>query len=300
LGWPEQIVETEYTVSGQVRKTRTRYDDRSRIFSKTENLHYDEQGRISRITDGSGNTLVSNTYLAAGPLRFQDYFKDGAAGGIQFRYDFAGRVLESNHMKWTGTEWAELPTYREKLRYDEYGQVIRRDYRLGPTQASDPQKPYRSFRYAYDDFNRLISADYGVAADNGWSQVNSSTEFDESIRYNADGNIVEMGRGANASNRALYKYQDGTHKLTGVEGLIRPGGLSRAGANYTYDGSGNLVFDKGLKRKVRFGWNGKPEENISCSTLNSAGNDCASIKSHFFFVYDAQGNRAAKVKVNHD
>lgn len=124
----------------------------------------------------------------------------------------------------------------------------------------------------------------------------SQDELDGSYRYDDDGRITKLARGSLAnspeSSWGDYNYYEHTHRLERIDNQVMAGGKDRsASGNYEYDLNGNIVEDKGLRRKIEYDYRNLPLQ-VTIYT-----DETMSVVEHATdYVYDAGGNRVAKIK----
>ena len=96
-----------------------------------------------------------------------------------------------------------------------------------------------------------------------WTQSNTNTtdNYAETFRYDANGNILQLNRNGNsqhpgglAMDRLNYTYRDGTNQLWSVQDGIAAGAYAgdidnQGGSNYSYDRIGILQ-----RRTFGFNW----------------------------------------------
>ena len=130
-----------------------------------------------------------------------------------------------------------------------YGNISRMVHELAHGNADFGQ--YRDVAYAYDQLNRLTSAD-DVEQD----------YFDEAFGYDAQGRIVAQRRDTSIAKNAggEYAYYANTNRLKSVaEGMGGTGddrNMSDAN-NVVYDSEGNLIDSNGEQFIVRIPRNDK-------------------------------------------
>jgi RHS repeat-associated protein len=169
----------------------------------TVNYGYDSVGRLSGLTDGSGNQIVTYTYDANGRLRLKtnnngtyttyQYDADGnvlslinyAAGGgtinSSFAYTYNALGLETSEVTLDGA-W----TYT----YDADGQLTHAVF-----ASTNPSVPSQDLAYNYDAMsNRLTTVINGVTTAYTTNNVNEYTSVGGVAEtYDADGNLTYDG-----------------------------------------------------------------------------------------------------------
>jgi RHS repeat-associated protein len=201
----------------------------------TVNYAYDSVGRLSQLTDGSGNVIVTYTYDADGRLSEKvngngtyttyQYDADGnvlhlinyAPGGTinsRFDYTYNSMGLETSEATLDGT-W----TYT----YDVDGQLIDAVF-----ASTNPTVPSQDLAYSYDAMgNRISTVINGVATPYTTNDVNEYTSVGGvADTYDADGNLTSDGTNT-------YTYNS-LNQLIGISG---PSGTT----TYTYNALGQQV-----------------------------------------------------------
>jgi|GEM_PF-1031666 len=158
------------------------------------------------------------------------------------------------------------------------------------------------YTYLYDQLNRLLNTRqhvFGAASGSfmgNWTQSNTNTtdNYAETFRYDANGNMLQLNRNGNsqhpggqAMDRLNYTYRDGTNQLWSVQDGIAAGAYAgdidnQGGSNYSYDRIGNLIGDV--------------SENISQVNWTVYGKIGNIQKKQAFlgYVYNAGGERVVK------
>jgi RHS repeat-associated protein len=229
-----------YNVIGQ----RTQSVDQTGF---TVNYTYDSLGRLSELTDGSGNLIVQYTYDAAGNLIQKT---NGNGTYTTYTYDADGNVLSITNYAYASGPVNSFDTYT----YDALGNVLTDTNQDGEwvyTYDADSQLIHAVFtpnnsdpdgltaqdiQYVYDPAgNRISETVNGVVTTYAVNNVNEYTSsttngITTSYQYDAAGNLIQE---ASAQGTTNYTY-DEENRLTGVAG---PGGTW----NYQYDALGNLI-----------------------------------------------------------
>ncbi|TCJ18412.1 RHS repeat protein, partial [Flaviaesturariibacter flavus] len=157
------------------------------------------------------------------------------------------------------------------------------------------------YSYTYDQLNRITGMDAytGLNSDgNNWSALSLSTNYQERVRYDANGNILGYLRnGTTAGGKPLamdsltYHYLAGTNQLGRVRDNVPATNYDKdiddqPVANYAYDPIGNLVKDslEGIRR-IEWTVYGK------IKAVHKGGDTTITYR------YDASGNRIAKTVI---
>ncbi|MDX2172812.1 MAG: hypothetical protein SFY56_06810, partial [Bacteroidota bacterium] len=178
-------------------------------------------------------------------------------------------------------------------------------------------EPYSFLRgFNYDQLNRITNAEVigrNVSGNNWVNAGTTTSEFNETFKYDQNGNITSLNRKSNAGamDNLTYYYYDAlntpynpqttipanapTNKLAYVvdgNGASTMGDIgTQAASNYSYDKIGNLVADA--------------SENISSIAWTVYGKiqsitRSSTAKPNIYYNYDAQGNRISKKVLNAD
>ena len=201
----------------------------------TTNYTYDAVGRLSKLTDGSGNLIVTYTYDANGRLSEKtngngtyttyQYDADGnvlhlinyAPGGTinsRFDYTYNALGLETTEATLDGT-W----TYT----YDADGQLIHAVF-----ASTNPSIPSQDLAYSYDAMgNRITTVINGVTTAYMTNDMNEYTSVGGvAYTYDADGNLISDG-----TNTYTYNSLNQMISVTGPSGTT----------TYTYNALGQQV-----------------------------------------------------------
>jgi RHS repeat-associated protein len=164
------------------------------------------------------------------------------------------------------------------------------------------------YNYEYDQLNRLVSMQaYRGFSGNSWSGITATTDHQESITYDGNGNIVSYLRNGNTSagkplamDNLGYHYKDSAgirlnNKLRYVTDAVTAVANytedidGQVADNYTYDQIGNLIKDSAEKIS-NIEWNVYGKIAQIWKDNSSAVGDLQRIA----YRYDASGNRISK------
>ncbi len=246
----------------------------------TVNYAYDPVGRLSGLTDGSGNPIVTYTYDPDGRLSLKtngngtyttyQYDADGnvlhlvnyaPGGSVNSRFDYSYNALglETSEATLDGA-W----TYT----YDADGQLVHAVF-----ASTNPDVPSQDLAYSYDAMgNRITTVINGVNTTYTTNNVNEYTSVGGvAYQYDADGNLLYDGTNTytyNALNQLVsvvgpsgtttYTYnalgQRVASTTNGVttQYLIDPSGIGNVVGQYTSDGSliADYTYGLGLASQV--------------------------------------------------
>jgi RHS repeat-associated protein len=153
------------------------------------------------------------------------------------------------------------------------------------------------YNYQYDQLNRLVHMDAWKRTATAWSALTSTTDYQENVAYDPNGNINTYSRNAYASglpgasgnsmDKLHYAYTPGTNKLDHITDTV-PGSVyndisTQDTLNYKYDSIGELIADKA--------------SNITGITWTVYGKIASITKTNdttIKYTYDAAGSRISK------
>lgn len=152
------------------------------------------------------------------------------------------------------------------------------------------------YNYQYDQLNRLVHMDAWYRDSTPWSAISKSTDFQEGVAYDPNGNITKYRRNGSTSTSSLamdslnYSYLSGTNQLDHITDSVTSWCstcndiTSQSAGNYQYDSIGELTADAAA--------------GISSITWTVYGKIASISKpahdSTILFTYDAGGNRISK------
>jgi hypothetical protein len=222
---------------------------------------YDNINRLSTVTTQyAGLTPVQEAfykYYANGKVQ---RLQLGTAQGVDYTYNERDWLQMINQQNITnasqdpgndGNNGIPIDKFGEVIGYDKSGQIVG-----GPAGSKQQfngniswliyqmsNVPFNSYpivgnTYAYDNANRLDSANFGYSYNNNTSwQV--TTAYNGSYTYDNVGNFQTLIRyGSTAGNEQdilRYSYNSGTNQVSSISGS--------SSATYTYDANGNVTSD---------------------------------------------------------
>lgn len=149
--------------------------------------------------------------------------------------------------------------------------------------------------YRYDQVQRLTEAKNEVLDQSNFTTNPIATLFNSSYEYDADGNIQRLKRNDGTGSGStiddiLYTYQSGSDRLSeaydqGYSSSTVDFPRMPSGANYFYDATGNLAYDKFDSSKMTWNVYGK---------LRSVVDSPAASPHIIYYDYDGLGNRVRK------
>lgn len=252
------------------------YDDIGRAYNKNQNVvnnyyKYNVRGWLTGINDGFFNT---------------------SATGIFFKEKLMYENLGGYSMPETNTPLGAANTYLN----GNIAQIL--------WQHAGASAKVRSYRYTYDDLNRVTMAKFSQREDplssGSWAWTDANTDYTMSnVSYDDNGNIKTMNHKGDPDapgppidmDLMTYAYQATSNKLAGVaDAAISSANpdleddVAHSFADYSYDPNGNLTKDgnKGITL-ITYSHLDKPQH------IDIPG------KGTIDYVYDAAGNRLQKL-----
>jgi RHS repeat-associated protein len=246
---------TRYTLDGNSRVTRVdlpggrflqfTYDRQGRRASMADQTgftvlyHYGEAGRLQRLTDAQGKSLVEYRYASGGRLERID---KGNGTFTVYGRDTSGRLNAITNSATDGTVLSRFDWV-----YDDFGRISSRDSHQGRWTysydslgqlsgaqfvSSTPELPDQDLRFEYDAAgNRTRTVSRGLESTYTANSLNQYTQTGEArMTYDALGGLATRTEG---SRTWKYSY-DAVGRVTRVEA---PEGTWR----YEYDALGNRV-----------------------------------------------------------
>jgi len=156
--------------------------------------------------------------------------------------------------------------------------------------------------YEYDVLNRLLSGGFQIYQGGAWT-VPGTGKYSTWYAYDPAGNIKRLLRhgypaaGGLVMDSLRYQYESGTSRLSYVSDSVTAGTYpddiddQTPGANYRYDGSGNLISDAQEGTWIRWNAEGKVEEVLKRSLTQVKG---LTVK----YLYNPAGNRVRKIVID--
>lgn len=255
-----------------------------------ESYEYDDSNRLKRIwhqVDNNQSTmLVEMDYNELGELTTKRLGTSVQA--VDYSYNIRGWLTKMNN----GTSLTENDKFGMELQYDAAGQYNGNIGKmLWKTEGGNGNQSTSEqfYNYAYDDLNRLVSANYAGSA-NGIYTV-------DNISYDMNGNIETLRRRYNSSTSYAdnldYDYEGNQLTSVGDSGddQLLFNEVNSDGTQideYEYDRSGNMIRD-----------NNKDITSITYNHLNLPSSiayvDPQDNIQSVDYTYDAQGTKLKKV-----
>jgi hypothetical protein len=154
------------------------------------------------------------------------------------------------------------------------------------------------YNYQYDQLNRLVAMDAWKRNNDSWGSLTHTTDFQERVSYDPNGNILSYIRHGNTAggkqlqmDRLAYHYKTGTNQLDYVYDTVPAGNYDvdideQAAGNYVYDSIGNLIKD-----------NAEGIASISWTVYGKISRIVKNDSTKIIYTYDAGGNRISKLVI---
>jgi len=151
----------------------------------------------------------------------------------------------------------------------------------------------------YDAYDRLADVEHGEGVTSDNLDFTTNFKYNSNYMYDEDGAISHAVRGkgnvSQIGDYAAYNYPSDSHRLSSVSGSISSTSPDRSASdNFVYDSNGNIILDRGAKKAMTYDYRNLPITVNECLTVE--GNTCGDVASVYFMVYDADGNRVAKIR----
>lgn len=241
--------ETELDFSGVALQTKTYHKRLSSDTEKviTETFEYDHQNRLKKhyhqVDSQPQELLADNTYNELSQLNNKKVGND--LQSIDYAYNIRGWMTKINdpanlNGKLFGYEIKYVNPASTGGRYN--GNITSIDWKK--SLAPGEESTLRRYDYQYDSLNRLIEAGFSTPD----SVVPTNSFFNETIRYDLNGNITHLWRTAPSfyGNYTelidhLDYYYEG-NKLTRIDDVTgNPSGYEGGNNTNGYDTNGNMT-----------------------------------------------------------
>jgi len=272
------IQTVEKNLNGGIDRTSFKYNFVGNILARQE--------RISP-TSGGMETVKNTiyTYDQRGRLLTETTTVDGTAHGtVSYAYDDLGKLITrtggngtAEHTTYNLQGWTTakntLSASSENIFYQQLAYYNPQKGTLplytgnisewAVTQGADATS---TFGFSYDNLNRLTN----TSRYEGAGTTASSTFTEKNLSYDANGNILTLGRyGANtATPEDNFTYTYNGNKLVNLSGTYN--GTPLNNASYAYDGNGNMTHDGRMNLDVTYDLFGMPQSVQQNGTLKCA------------------------------
>ena len=154
------------------------------------------------------------------------------------------------------------------------------------------------YSYQYDQLNRLTHMDAWKRTSTAWSALTASTDYQENVSYDPNGNILTYHRNretvgsSNQMDQLQYNYISGTNQLDHIydsfPGVSNANDIATQSAgNYQYDSIGELIGDAASNIT-----------NITWTVYGKIATITKSTDTVIKYTYDPSGNRISKTVVH--
>ncbi len=339
----KDIVTTRYNFTNKavgtyLEHTNPAATDGTNSIDVNTSILYDHAGRATKTTKqliyqsvSYSRTIAQNVYDALGQLKNKKIGQKSATDATeiendQYSYNIRGWLKGVNYYNGTTYSSQESSASNKWFAFDlgyDWG-MTSSQYNgniAGMRWKSAGDNKERAYGYAYDQANRLLSADF-TQYNTAWgtdSLLNFKVKIGDgttvSSAYDENGNIKRMqqwGLAGTASQQIddlMYTYaaSGGSNKLlqvtdNGVQPVTNIGDFKdkNTGSNdYGYDVNGNLITDKNKRINGVTDIDQTTPGAIIYNHLNlpyqiSVSNDDGSAKGTITYIYDAAGNKLEK------
>ena len=289
---------------------------------------YDAENRITNVQSSTDSVNWDNdafySYYAHGPLA-RTVLGQQQVQGINYAYTLQGWLKSINPAPYTGGAFTLRPDSTNNIvannAYNLLLNYFDGDYKpmspaAGPdngvsTTLGTAYRPLYNgnissmgvsinkvggpmlYNYQYDQLNRLVHMDAWKRTAPAWSALTPTTDYQENVTYDPNGNITAYSRNAftagsgNAMDKLHYAYLPNTNQLDHIVDTV-PGSqyndiATQDTTNYKYDAIGELIGDNA--------------SNITSITWTVYGKIASITKTNdttIRYTYDASGNRISK------
>lgn len=257
------VSSNQYDFVGNIIKTKKVHSGIENIVQIAE-FEYDHGDRLLRtyhqINNGPRVLLSAQQYNEISQLTGKALHKvnnENAFQCLDYRYNSMGWLTGVNQVQnTTPSKYADL--YNFKLSYDEtvagltntpqYNGNISAFIQTRPLEQESSNQYSNAFAYQYDEREQLTSSRY-VQANNPFR----NNVYNETLRYDANGNILELQRQGTDSNDIVQQIDNLAYTYNGnqLTKIVDSGNSAlgfkdlSVGANpdYSYDANGNLTSD---------------------------------------------------------
>jgi len=216
---------TEYLYGPAGQLLETRYPQEKDGARLVVTRSYDKQGRLSAIGqpgEGLAGAFATYTYDALGNVATEILGPSGAVATTRYEYNPPGALSRIDGSAFRQSlAYYEQPGYGGTTYYN--GVVARAD--TSYLAAGSPRDS--RWLYAYDGLSRL------TAAENLQTPADSLGAGPNPFRFDADGNILRYGVGADGARVRAYEYYAGTDRLRNADAPGTDG--------YRYDRDGDTI-----------------------------------------------------------
>jgi RHS repeat-associated protein len=231
-----------------VKNTLYTYDQRGRLLTETTTVNGTSQGTVSYAYDDLGK-LITKT--------------DGNGVTEHTTYNLQGWTTAKNTLNASSAN-----IFSQQLAYynPQKGTTPLYTGNISEWTVAQGANATSTFGFSYDNLGRLTNTNRYVGA----GATASSTFTERNLSYDANGNILTLSRyGASAATpEDNFTYTYNGNRLMNLAGTN--GGTALSGANYAYDGNGNMTHDGRMNLDVTYDIFGMPQSVQQNGTLKCA------------------------------
>jgi len=224
----------------------------------------------TNVVTATSSITMSTGFSVPSGSTFSAFISNGYLQTLNYAYNIRGQLLSMNSSQLTGAYTSSV--FGMQLLYDtqdsNVGNAPSYDGKISAIKwmtkdNSGTNSNERSYKYSYDNLNRLTSSAYAErTAGTGSFSTNTDAYTENGITYDENGNLKTLARNSVVSGAVTpvdnlsYTYAatnpDSLLNMTDGTGANYTGvgfrNLTGSTANYTYDLDGNLLTDpyKGL------------------------------------------------------
>jgi len=276
-------VDSKLDFSGKVLQTQTyhKLNNSAAELNVTDTFIYTEEDRLARhkqkINSGPEQLIAGNSYDELGKLISKKVGGTDVTGAtglqkIDYRYNIRGWLTDINNNALLGNPELRLEEgdlFGFKINYNnvtesENGQVVSASQSLGgevtPLYNGNISETFwkttsdnvlRKYGYQYDVLNRITNSFYQKPE----TASPYTGAYDESLRYDKNGNITSLNRNGNLDNSVFVipiddlKYTYTGNRLMRVNDVTNnpegfaDNGYENTNDDYAYDANGNMIKD---------------------------------------------------------
>jgi len=266
---------------------------------------YDPVGRLTKVeleiegdTENGKVTLAKMEYDELGQLEKKELHEkttNNFLETIDYSYNIRGWLTNINDPDNIGDDqFAMKLMYNDPSDINSLSPIEQYNGNISGMIWKSSERGPQAYCFAYDPLNRLLKAQYG-SYDSGWHEEEDYTV--KGIAYDFNGNIDSLTRYGDDGliDSLIYEYYSNSNQLkyvidtSEVNTGFSDGSTSGGSIEYEYDDNGNLISDAN-----------KSIESISYNHLNLPELIDFGNNDYLEFIYDANGNKLAKIKYDND
>lgn len=301
--YPEgnSMISTNYDFVGNVLETLEIQNVGSDENSTHLEYIYDHFDRLleTYITVNNGDKVLLSqmNYNELGELEEKNLHSSDMsliAQSIDYKYNIRGWLTNIN-------DPAQLSLESDKFGMELYYENTDNDVgnsavyngNISGVKWSRGEADIQTYNYAYDDFNRITTANYKNYNGSTWS----SNAFNATYSYDLNGNLSTLTRKSSGTtiDNLIYYYKSSGNQIDYVRDLSNnSAGLyeETAGASgvYSYDENGNLDADENKMFSIAYNYLNLPKYIVGTGMTDD----------YISYIYDANGNKLLKEYYSED